>query len=83
MKKFITRFLLFTIIAFSACKNIKTGAPEASKLDTLLQPPLSVLYVPVQYRVSDFEKIINEKIQGKFIDKWMNLNDKGDSLYLE
>jgi hypothetical protein len=83
MRNLITfLFCFFIIVAFSTCKKIKTNPPEASTLDTLIQLPVSVLYVPVQYRVSDFEKIINEKIQGKFIDKWMNLNDKGDSLYL-
>lgn len=83
----IKSFLLFglagLLITAASCKKVKTVAPEASTLDTILMPPVSVLYVPVQYRVSGFEALINSKIQGTFVNKWMNLNDKGDSLHLE
>lgn len=79
---FFALFFLFIFVAIS-CKRVKPEAPAASTLDTLLQPDISVFYVPVQYRVSGFQDLINEKIQGKFISKWINLNDKGDSLHLE
>lgn len=79
---FFALFFLFIFVAIS-CKRVKPEAPAASTLDTLLQPDISVFYVPVQYRVSGFQDFINEKIQGKFISKWINLNDKGDSLHLE
>ena len=71
------------VLTSVACKKVKPTAPEASQSDSLVQPPVSVLYVPVQYRVSGFEALINSKIQGTFVNKWMNLNDKGDSLHLE
>ena len=84
MRKLVFFALFFLIIcAGISCKRVKPEAPAASTLDTLLQPDISVFYVPVQYRVSGFQDFINEKIQGKFISKWINLNDKGDSLHLE
>lgn len=84
MRKLIVCFILISIsgIIFS-CKNVKPLAPEATTLDTILQPDLSVFYVPVQYRVSGFQELINSKIEGKFLSKWINVGDKGDSLHLE
>jgi hypothetical protein len=83
MKNFVyvAGFLLL-LLSFESCKRVKPEPPAASTLDTLLQPPLSVLYVPVQYRVSAFEDMINEKIQGTFVNKWIMLGEKGDSLHL-
>jgi len=83
--KYSFLFLAFAglVLASGSCKKVKPAAPEASTLDSTIMPPISVLYVPVQYRVSGFEALINSKIQGTFIKKWMNLNDKGDSLHLQ
>jgi hypothetical protein len=76
-------FLITTLIVAISCSKVKTAPPEESTLDTLIEPPLSVIYVPVQYRVSGFEDLINNKVHGTFFNKWMNLNQKGDSLHLE
>jgi len=70
------------ILIFTSCHRVKPEAPPESTLDTLIEPPVSVLYVPVQYRVSGFEKLINDKVQGTFVDKWLALNEGGDSLQL-
>jgi len=71
------------ILTSFACKKVKTTAPEASQSDSIIQPPVSVLYVPVQYTVSGFESLINSKLQGTIMKKWMNLSENGDSLHLE
>lgn len=52
-------------------------------LDSLLSAPLSVINVPVQYRISALQDMLNEKIKGMFVKKWMAINEKGDSIYLE
>lgn len=84
MRKILLHTLLITFsVVFFSCKHVNPVAPEASSLDTLLQPDLSVFYVPVQYRVSGFQNLINNKIEGKFLSKWINVGDKGDSLHLE
>ncbi len=84
MKNFIYLLCFGALITGTfSCKQVKPKPPAESTLDTLLEPPLSVMYVPVQYRVSGFEELINNKIQGTFLNKWMNLNEKGDSLHLE
>ncbi len=82
-KIFLITFLSVFLTGAFSCKKVKPLPPEESTIDTLLQPDVSVFYVPVQYRVSGFQDLINAKIQGKFISKWININDKGDSLHLE
>ena len=71
------------ILGISSCKQVKPTPPEASTLDTLLKPPLSVINLPVQYRVSAVQDLLNEKIRGTFVKKWLAIGDKGDSVYLE
>ena len=75
-------FLIAVVSGVFSCKKIKPEPPPASTLDTLLQPDLSVIYIPVQYKVSGFQELINKKIKGKFINKWINISDKGDSLHI-
>jgi hypothetical protein len=82
LRPLFTILIVFALITFPACKKVKPVQPPETTSDTLIQPPLSVVYVPVQYRVSAFEKLINEKVQGTFVDKWINLGDKGDSLHI-
>ena len=81
MKNYL--LLLGLLAIATSCKRVKPEPPPVSTLDTLIQPPVSVLYVPVQYQVSSFEKLLNEKIQGTFMKKWLRLNEKGDSLHLQ
>ncbi len=84
MRKVIFFTLSVLILAgIITCKKVKPEAPPASTLDTLLKPEESVFYVPVQYRVSGFQELINSKIEGTFINKWINISDKGDSLHLQ
>lgn len=84
MRKVILYILSFFIFAgIVTCKKIKPEPPAASTLDTLLEPEQSVFYVPVQYRVSGFQDLINSKIEGTFVNKWMTISDKGDSLHLQ
>ena len=80
---FILTALVVASSFYFSCKQVKPVPPEESALDTVLQPPISVLYVPVQYKVSGFENLINDKLQGTFVKKWLTLNEKGDSLHLE
>lgn len=68
---------------FISCKRVKPEPPQASTLDTLLHPPLSVINVPVRYRVSAVQDMLNEKVKGTFVKKWLVINEKGDSVYLE
>ena len=76
--------LLVLSAYFISCKREEAEPPpEASTLDSLLIAPLSVINVPVQYRISALEDMLNEKIKGMFVKKWMPINDKGDSVYLE
>jgi len=83
MKKVFYPLLIALGIAFTSCDHVKPKPPEASTLDTLLHPPLSVINLPVQYRVSALQELLNEKIKGTFVKKWMAIGDKGDSIYLE
>ncbi|MFI5218232.1 MAG: DUF4403 family protein [Bacteroidia bacterium] len=75
--------LLALFAGIVSCNRVKPEPPAESTLDTLLKPPLSVLYIPVQYRVSGFEELINNKLQGTFVNKWIAINEKGDSLHLQ
>lgn len=74
---------VYIFVALISCKQVKPTPPEASTLDTLLQPPLSVIHLPVQYRVSALEQMLNDKIKGTFVKKWLAINDNGDSAYFE
>lgn len=74
---------VYIVLSLTSCKQVKPPPPEASTLDTLLHPPLSVVHLPVQYHVSALEQMLNEKIKGTFVKKWLSINDSGDSIYLE
>lgn len=75
--------LMWVMVVLASCNKIKPTPPVESTLDTILQPPFSVIHLPVQYRVSALQEMINEKIKGKFVNKWMTLSESGDSLHLE
>ncbi len=80
------RILLLILIASSAfwsCKKVRPPAPERATLDTLLIAPLSTIRLPVHYRVSELQDMLNAKIKDTFIKRWIVLSDKNDSLYLE
>lgn len=84
MKKSLYFILLATVaLTISSCNKVKPKPPVASELDTVLQAPISVVHLPVKYRVSAVQDLINEKLKGTFVKKWMTLNEKGDSMYLE
>lgn len=70
-------------VVLTSCDRVKPKPPEATGIDTLLQAPLSTVTLPVQYRVSDLQGFINTKIKDTFIKKWIVINEKQDSLYLE
>jgi hypothetical protein len=85
MKLLLQRLIVLSSIlfSFSACNKVDTQAPEETTLDSTLVVPQSVLVVPVNYHVSGLETMINKKISGTVIKKWMVVGDKGDSVYLE
>ncbi|MBL0740275.1 DUF4403 family protein [Chryseolinea lacunae] len=74
---------LLSFVFFSRCERVKPEPPKPTMLDTTLTPPLSTVVIPVYYHVDSLEAIINNKVKGTFLKKWMVMNPKGDSLYLE
>ncbi|HEX5169878.1 MAG TPA: DUF4403 family protein [Cyclobacteriaceae bacterium] len=85
MNRLIFHFLILLGISMLviSCKRVKPLPPEASTLDTVLRPPMSIINLPVRYRVSAVQNMLNEKIKGTFIKKWLAVSEKGDSVYLE
>lgn len=82
------RFSSFVLISVFlalgiSCKQVQPKPPEPTSLDSLLTAPVSTLLIPVYFKISDLESIVNKKVQGVFIHEWLRLNDSGDSLYLE
>jgi hypothetical protein len=75
-------FILGAFLSIS-CDRIKPEAPKETTLDTLLPLPISTLVIPVHYEVAELEETINTKVQGTFIREWLQMNEKGDSLYIE
>lgn len=75
--------MLCVAVCLFSCERVRPEPPVPSDLDTLLSPPLSVIHVPVQYRVSEIQDLLNEKVKGTFVKKWLVINDNSDSLYLE
>ena len=68
----VAAFLILLSVVFS-CNNSESHYPVESAIDTILPVPESILSIPIQYSVSEFEKIINTKIHGDVIKKWMVL----------
>lgn len=73
---------IFLVLGIS-CKQKQPKPPEPTSLDSLLTNPVSTILIPVHFKISDLESIVNKKVQGVFIHEWLRLNDSGDSLYLE
>ncbi|WP_160143495.1 DUF4403 family protein [Chryseolinea soli] len=65
------------------CERVRPEPPKPTRLETELTPPRSTVVIPVYYHVDSLEATINNKVKGTFLKKWMVLNEKGDSLYLE
>jgi hypothetical protein len=70
-------------LLFIGCAKKESSRPAETTLDTLLSPPESIVTIPVRYKLSEVEKMINTKIKGTVMKKWMVIDDKEDSLYLE
>jgi hypothetical protein len=83
MKTIAISTILALVFLSVSCNRVKPEPPTATKLDTLLPLPQSTLVIPIHYEVSELEETINSKVQGTFIREWAQINDKGDSLYLE
>jgi hypothetical protein len=84
--KLYSRLLLVIIavsLLFSSCKKVDTIAPVETTREGQIKLPQSAIVIPVNYRVSELEAMINKKIQGTVLKKWMVLGEKGDSLFLE
>ncbi len=52
-------------------------------LEQSLSLPSSTIVMPIEYSVDSLTKIINTKVTGTFLKKWIVLNTKNDSLYIE
>jgi hypothetical protein len=74
---------LVMLLLLNACERIKPKPPLATNIDSTLAIPLSTINIPVDYEVDKLEEMVNTKIDGVFLDQWLKLNDKGDSLYLQ
>jgi len=74
---------IIAALALWRCDRVKPEPPKPTTLETELVPPHSTIVIPVYYHVDSLEAIINNKVRGTFLKKWVLLNDKGDSLYLE
>lgn len=87
MKMKLGAIVTFCSLAVAAllfqCGRVKPEPPKPTLLETELTPPMSTVVIPVYYHVDSLEATINNKVKGTFLKKWMVLNEKGDSLYLE
>ncbi len=75
--------LVASVACLFGCKRVKPEAPLETRLDSLIVPPLSTLVIPIHYEVAELEAILNSKTRGIFLDKSMQVNEKGDSLFLQ
>jgi len=77
--------LLFSvaIVSLFSCGGSESKAPAPTTRDTLLSPPISTIVVPVHYTMQELDELVNSKMHGTFIKKWMLLDQRGDSLYVE
>jgi hypothetical protein len=82
MKNAFSFFLLFAC-CLAGCERIKPEPPPATTRDTELLLPLSTVNLPVYYHLDSLAATLNGKMKGTFIQQWIKLNDRGDSLYLE
>jgi hypothetical protein len=82
MKKALFLLLLLAC-CLAGCERIKPEPPPATTRDTELQLPLSTVNLPVYYHLDSLAATLNGKMKGTFIQQWIKLNDRGDSLYLE
>ena len=79
----VTFCSLAVAVLLIQCGRMKPEPPKPTLLETELTPPMSTVVIPVYYHVDSLEATINNKVKGTFLKKWMVLNEKGDSLYLE
>ncbi len=70
------------LMAIFGCERIKPTPPTATTLDSSLNIPISSLFIPIRYHVDSLEEIINTKIQGTFVQQWLEVNTNHDSLHL-
>src|SRR5688572_930760 len=77
--------LLLSLLAccLAGCERIKPEAPPATTRDTELLLPLSTVNLPVYYHLDSLAATLNSKMKGTFIQQWIRLNERGDSLYIE
>ncbi|HEX5001102.1 MAG TPA: DUF4403 family protein, partial [Bacteroidia bacterium] len=75
--------LCVAVIFFFSCGGSGKDAPASTTRDTLLSPPVSTIVVPVHYTIQELDDLVNSKIRGTFVKKWMLLDQRGDSLYIE
>ncbi|HTJ49740.1 MAG TPA: DUF4403 family protein [Cyclobacteriaceae bacterium] len=75
--------VLMMLMLLNACERIRPKPPQATNIDSTLTIPLSTINIPIDYEVAKLEEMINTKIKGVFLDQWLKLNNKGDSLYLQ
>src|SRR5688572_25295321 len=74
---------LVLFISLSSCDKVDTVAPVETQRDSLMEPPQSVIVVPVSYGVKDLQTMINAKLKPVLLQKWMTVGENKDSLYLE
>jgi hypothetical protein len=82
MKKILFILPLFAC-CLAGCDRIKPEPPPATTRDTELLLPLSTVNLPVYYHLDSLAATLNGKMKGNFIQQWIKLNDRGDSLYIE
>jgi len=78
-----TGCIALLLMVIFACDRVRPEAPEPITLDSTLVIPLSTVNIPIRYHVDSLENTINSKVKGTFLKQWVQVNEQGDSLYIE
>ncbi len=90
MKKSFIILLVLTTLAgmvvtyYYFHKPIRPKEPIRSTLDSTLVLPVSTISIPIEFQLTDLERLVNTKLKGIFINEWLAVGDKKrDSIHLE
>jgi hypothetical protein len=70
------------LLLVGSCRTVHPDPPPPTDSTRVLVPPHSEIVFPIQYKVSELEALLNEKITGTFVNAWIQLDQRGDSAQL-